>query len=279
MAKISILLPIYGEAIYLSEAIESVISQSFQDWELIIISDPPISQNTQETIKEYLKKDERIEYLENPLKLGFPKSLNRGLEIAKGEYIARIDDDDIWNDRNKINKQLDFLNKNKEFLLVGSGAIAINNEGKEFYRFVEPEKNEEIRQYILYRNPFIHSSVVFQKDVAKKLGEYNEKVPGACDYDLWLRIGRIGKFYNFPEYLIKFRLPPSYRAAAKIRQQRIKRTLEKISIIKKYRKDYPHFYQAICKDYLKLIYLSTIGQFPKLDNYLYQKRQTSGWRV
>jgi len=279
MPKISILLPIYGESIYLSEAIESVINQSFQDWELIIISDPPIGQKTREIVGEYLKKDPRIKYFENKIKLGFPKSLNRGLEKAQGEYIARIDDDDIWNNRKKIEKQLEFLERNKEYLLVGSGAIMIDERGKEIGRFLEPEKDSEIRNFILYRNPFLHSSTLFCKDVVEKLGGYDETVPGACDYDLWLRLGKIGKFYNFPEFLIRFRMPPSYRNPEKVRFQRIQRTLEKIRIIKRYKKDYSSFYKAFFKDYLKLIYLITLARFSKLDNFLYKKRQIDRWRI
>ena len=276
---ISILLPIYGKASYISEAVKSVLSQSFRDWELIIIADPPIDENIEKIIENYLQRDSRIKYIKNRIKIGFPNSLNQGLKISKGKYIARIDDDDTWCDSDKLKKQIDFLERDKSYVLVGSGAIAIDNKGEELYHFLEPEKDEEIRNYILYRNPFLHSSVIFRKDIVQKLGGYNEKVPGACDYDLWLRIGKVGKFYNFPECLIKFRVPPSYRNVAGVRREKLRRTLEKIDIIRHYRKDYHHFYQAICKDCLKLFYLSTFARFSKLDNYLYQKRQTSGWRI
>jgi glycosyltransferase involved in cell wall biosynthesis len=277
--KVSILLPLYGRTGYLSEAIESVLAQDFQDWELIIISDPPLTAEAREIISHYLQKDKRIIFFENKNKLGFPASLNLGMKMAKGEYIARIDDDDIWFDFRKLRKQIEFFEKNKEYGVVGGGAIVIDEKGRELYCFLEPETDEEIRNYILFRNPFLHSSVVFKKEIAKKAGGYNEKVPGSCDYDLWLRMGRFVKFYNLPDYLIKFRLPTSYRDKKSVRLQRIQRTLEKIEIIKQYRKEYPHFFRAILKDYLKIFYLLTLARCSKLDDYLYKKRQVSIWRI
>ncbi len=279
MPQLSILLPIYRKAVYLPEALESVISQSFQNWELIIIIDPPISQKTKEIILNYFKKDKRIKILENQEKLGFPKSLNKGLKIARGKYIARIDDDDIWADKDKLQKQIEFLENNREYFLVGSGAIAIDEASQEIYRFLCPKEDGEIRQYILFRNPFVHSSVIFYKDIALKLKGYDEKVPGVCDYDLWLKIGKIGKFYNLSEYLVKFRIPSIYRDYEKVRRQRISRTLEKIKVIKRYKNDYPHFCEAIFKDYLKLLYLMTLARFSKIDNLLYRTRQTSFWKI
>jgi len=273
---VSILLPVCGKAPYISEAIESVLKQDFQNWELIIISDPPLNEKAEKIIGDYLKSDSRFIYIKNEERVGFQKSLNLGLEIAKGKYIARIDDDDIWLDSDKLKKQIEFLELHSDYLLVGSGAVVINYKGEEIYRFLEPEKDSQIRDYILYRNPFLHSSVVFRKDIVLGLGGYSEKLKGADDYDLWLRMGKTGKLYNFPQYWIKFRAPRNNDNIARV--PRYLRTKEKIQIIKNYKKDYPHFYKAIFKDYLKLLYLSTISRFPKLDNWLYKKRQTSGWR-
>jgi len=272
---VSILLPTCGKAPYISEAIESVLKQNLRDWELIIISDPPIGKEAEKVIEEYLQKDSRFSYLKNETRMGFQRSLNQGLEISKGKYIARIDDDDIWADKEKLEKQIEFLELNPDYVLIGTGAIVINHERKELYRFLEPEKDSQIREYILYRNPFLHASVAFRKDIVRSLNGYDEKLKGADDYDLWLRLGRVGKFYNFPCYWIKFRAPQRNI----FRVPRYQRTIEKIQIIKNYQKDYPHFHKAIFKDYLKLLYLSTISRFPQLDNWLYQKRQTSGWRA
>ena len=272
---VSILLPTCGKAPYFSEAIESVLRQSFRDWELIIISDPPEDKGTEKVITEYLRNDPRFRRIQNETKAGFQRSLNQGLEAARGKYVARIDDDDVWLDPDKLKKQIKFLESNPDYVLIGTGAIVINHEGKELYRFLEPESDNQIRDYILYRNPFLHSSVVYRKNIVLSFGGYDEKLKGADDYDLWLKLGTVGKLYNFPYFWLKFRAPQNNLP----RVSRYLRTKEKIQIIKKYRKNYPHFLQALCKDYLKLLYLLTISRFPKLDNWLYKKRQTSGWRA
>ena len=273
----SIILPVCGQAPYISQAIESVLKQNLRDWELIIVSDPPIDKETEEVVEEYLQKDPRISYLKNKARIGFQRSLNQGLEVSKGKYIARIDSDDIWLEPDKLKKQIEFLELHPDYLLTGSGAIVIDYKGEEIYRFLEPEKDSQIRDYILYRNPFLHSSAVFRKETVKNLNGYDEKLKGADDYDLWLRMGKIGKLYNFPYYWIKFRAPQKNDNI--VRVPRYRRTKEKIQIIKNYQKDYPNFYKAIFKDYLKLFYLSTVSRFTALDNWLYKKRQTSGWHA
>lgn len=272
---VSILLPACGECYHISEAIESALKQTLKDWELIIVSDSPIREEAERIIEGYAGEDPRFVYVKNETKMGFQKSLNQGLKMAKGKYIARIDDDDIWTVPDKLEKEIDFLESHTDYALVGSGAVVIDYKGEELYRFLEPEKDSQIRDYILYRNPFLHSSVVYQKDIVLSLGGYDEKLKGADDYDLWLRIGRVGKFYNFPRYWIKFRAPQKNMP----RVPRLLRIKEKIQIIKNYQKDYPHFYKALLKDYLKLLYLSTVGRFSRLDSLLYKKRQTSGWRL
>ncbi|MFH1657304.1 MAG: glycosyltransferase [bacterium] len=272
---ISILLPTCGEASYISEAIESVLKQNLRDWELIIISDPPLGAEAEKVIEKYSQGDDRIICLKNKTRMGFQLSLNRGLKTAMGRYIARIDDDDTWSVSDKLEKQVDFLEAHTDYVLVGAGATVINHKGEAIYSFLEPETDSQIRDYILYRNPFLHSSVIFRKEIAKSLGGYDDKLKGADDYDLWLRMGKVGKLYNFPQYWIEFRAPQRNI----FRVPRYSRTVEKIQIIKNYQRDYPHFYQAVFKDYLKLVYLLTLGRFSKLDKWLYRKRQILSWRV
>lgn len=274
MSTVSIILSTYKKAPFISETIRSVLNQVFKDWELIVIVDPPIDENVEKIIKNYLQKDSRIKYFKNKTRLGFRKCLNQGLKKAQGKYIARIDDDDVW-DSQKLEKQIDFLEKNPEYVLIGSGAIFIDENGKEVYRFLPPEKDKEIRQYILFRNPFIHSSVVFLTETVMKFGGYNDKLSENEDFDLWLKMGTVGKFYNLPEYLVKFRTPSLKKNIEKIRRDRAKVF---ISIIRRYSKNYPHYKKALLKNYLKLFY--TYIPKPKfLGGYLYKKRQTSDWRI
>ncbi len=273
MPTVSIILSTCGKTPFILGAIKSVIEQTFKNWELLIISDPPIEESVKKIIGDYIQKDSRIKYFENKVKLGFRKCLNQGLRKARGRYIARIDDDDIW-DSQKLEKQVNFLDSHKNYVLVGSGAIFIDEKGKELYRFLPPEKDEDIRQRILFRNPFVHSSVLFLAKMAEKFGGYDDKLPENEDFDLWLKLGTVGKFYNLPEYLVQFRTPSLKDNIAKIRRARTKGF---IFIIRRYSKNYPHYKKALLRNYLKLFY--TYIPKPKiLEDYLYEKRQISGWR-
>jgi len=268
MPKVSIILTTYNKPTFIVDAINSVIEQTFKDWELIIIADPPIDSEVDGFINSCVEKDLRIKYFKNEYKLGFRKCLNHGLKLAQGVYIARIDDDDIW-DSQKLEKQMKFLDENPDYVLIGSGAIFIDENRKELYRVLPLQKDEDIRKIILLRNPFIHSSVVFLREKALEQGGYSEQLSENEDYDLWLRLGLVGKFSNLPEFLVKYREPFLKEKIEKIQRQR---TRVFISIIKKYKKYYPNYYKAIILNYLRLFY-SFLPKPKKLAKYLYKKRQ------
>ena len=114
---ISIILPVYNGENRLKEEIESVISQSYMDWELLVIDDGS-TDNIKDIIDNFVKNDSRIRYIRSETNLGIQKTLNKGLKEARGKYIARIDDDDIWIDKDKLKVQLEFLENNKNYLFV-----------------------------------------------------------------------------------------------------------------------------------------------------------------
>lgn len=202
---VSIILPTHNRAKYIKKAIESVLSQTYKDFEFIIIDDGSTDE-TPEIISEYRRNDPRIKILTNKSNLGLVKSLNKGIRNAQGKYIARIDDDDFWCDSQKLKKQTAFLEANPDYVLVGGGVIKINEEGQEIVRLMLPQQDKNIRRAILQNNPFVHSSVVFRKEVWDKAGEYNEGLASsnAEDWDLWMRFGEFGKFYNFQDYFLRY---------------------------------------------------------------------------
>ncbi|HGF9542707.1 TPA: glycosyltransferase family 2 protein, partial [Acinetobacter baumannii] len=122
---VSVVLPAYNAELYLKEAIDSVLSQTFTDFELIILNDGSIDR-TEEIILSY--NDSRIVYVKNEKNLGLIGTLNKGINLAKGKYIARMDADDICLPE-RFKKQVDFLEKNNEIDLIGTNAIKINNNG------------------------------------------------------------------------------------------------------------------------------------------------------
>ena len=142
--RISIILPTYNGAKYIRKAIESVISQNFFDWELMIINDGS-TDNTEEIIEEYKSKDNRIVYIKNDSNLGIQKTFNKGLGEAKREYVARIDDDDEWIDKDKLTNQVEFLDNNQDYVLVGTGVIIVDVSDKEVVKYLVPTRDNEIR--------------------------------------------------------------------------------------------------------------------------------------
>lgn len=239
---VSIILPTYNRGEYIERAIKSVLEQTYKNIELIIVNDGS-SDDTPKILSEISARDPRIIILTNKTNLGLVKTLNKGVKNARGKYIARIDDDDIWSDSEKLKKQVRFLEGNPDYILVGGGVIAVDKEGREIVRYLLPEKDEEIRSFLLLNNPFAHSTVVFKKDVWEKVRGYNEELSFSEDWDLWLRFGQLGKFYNFQEYFFYYFKGEQNRC----NYYNIGRHLRaNIRLRKKYR----HYYPGYSKAYL-----------------------------
>lgn len=256
--KLSILLPTYNPGKSIKRGIQSVLAQSFDDFELFVIDDG----SSEDVFKKFLtdfKGDERVVYLRSEHNLGIQKTLNEGLRGARGAYIARIDDDDEWIDSDKLKKQVRFLDSSPEHVLVGCGAVFVDEEGSFISEFKPPGKDEEIRKIILSRNCFIHSSVLFRKDAALRFGGYDESVDTRHveDYDLWLKLGKVGKLANMPFAGVKFTVRKSSISSKNLLAQ----TKKNIALAKKYKKYYPRFFSALTRGYGRLFFYGAIS-FP-----------------
>lgn len=234
---VSVILPTYNRSEYLGRAIEGVLSQSYNNFELIIIDDGS-TDRTSEIISKY--QDSRIKIIKNEENIGFVKSLNKAINYAQGEYIARIDDDDFWSDLKKLEKQTEFLENNPEYVLVGCGIIKVNKQGKEIRKYLFPEKDKEIRDVILIISPFAHPGVVFRKTAWESVGGYDETLYFSQDSDLWAKFGKIGKLYNIQEYSVCVLDDNQNRTKKRIHYH----LLLKQKIRLRHRKDYPHFLKA-----------------------------------
>ncbi len=237
---VSVILPTYNRGEYIRKAIESVFNQSYKNIELIIVNDGS-TDNTSQILSEAKERDPRVVILTNETNLGLVKSLNKGVENARAEYIARIDDDDVWSDFDKLEKQVRFLESSPDYVLVGGGVIVIDKEDKEVARYLLPKKDEEIRNYILLNNSFAHPTVMFRKQAWQKAGGYDERLNFSEDWDLWLRFGRLGKFHNFQEYFVYYLKGGQNRC----NYYNIGRHLRaNIRLRKKYRDSYPGYWKA-----------------------------------
>lgn len=242
---VSIVIATYNRAKYIKKAVESVLSQTYQNIEIIIVDDGS-TDKTPEIISEFSKKDPRIVILTNKTNLGFVRTLNKGIQRAQGKYIARLDDDDFWCDSKKLEKQVEFLEIHPDYALVGGGMIKIDEKNREIARYLFPEKDEDIRKSILVENLFVHSTVLFRKYIWEKIGGYDKEFDGLEDKDLWLKIGRLKKFYNFQEFFVCYLghqyNNPGYAARNYGRKRQLKLN---IRLRKKYRNDYSSYRKAI----------------------------------
>ncbi len=198
--KISIILPVYNAAPYVGEAIESLLHQTFTDFELIIIDDG----SRDESVSRITAfKDQRIRLYKNESNLGLIKTLNKGLELARGEYIARMDADDISLPR-RLEIQYNFLEKNKNIMGCGT-YMKTFGAGHELWG--GPYKAEEVRAALLFFNVLNHPSMMLRREIfAGGNYFYSESYPHAEDYELWVRITKKYPLANIPKVLVRYRL-------------------------------------------------------------------------
>lgn len=200
---VSVVMSVYNTEKYLKESIESILNQTFKEFEFIIVNDGS-NDNSLEIIKSY--NDTRIVIL-NQSNTGLAKALNNGIRLAKGKYIARMDADDISHP-DRITKQVVFLNENPEYAVIGSNSTFIDMQSNRLYDSNYVLNDEEIRNR-LPLSPFFHSSTMFQKIIFEEIGGYNEKIRHHFeDRILWNQMAKYGKLYNLPESLICYRLVP-----------------------------------------------------------------------
>ena len=202
--KISVLMSVYNSEKYLNYSIESILSQSFKDYEFIIIDDGS-TDDSLKIIESYKQKDKRIIIIHNTKNIGTTKSLNKGLLIAKGKYIARMDADD-WSYPDRLQKQYEFMQNNPD-IGVSGGTIDVCNESllvQNIRRY--PLTDKLIREIIFLYSPFAHSATIWKSELMKLVGGYNQNIPLSQDCELYFKIGKHAKFGNLNIKLIKLRM-------------------------------------------------------------------------
>lgn len=241
----------YNRAGYLPQAIDSVLAQTFHDFELIILDDAS-TDNTEEVVSSYASKDQRIRYIKHPSNLGLAKNRNAGLSEARGAYIAILDSDDLWNDPSKLSNQYSFLDQNLHCAVIGTFAEVIDDAGTVKGTYLFETTDAQIRKKMLLRDQIINSSALFRKDAAVEAGGYDNDLAPAEDYDLYLRIGKKHTFANLPECMTRYRIH-SANTSSHGRKKKIEHAKLHLHIIKKYKDDYPNYFPALIKGYLRVI--------------------------
>nr|WP_294895786.1 glycosyltransferase [uncultured Pedobacter sp.] len=203
MCKISVVMAVYNAEQFLQEAVESILNQTFKEFEFIIINDGS-TDNSLNIIKSY--NDQRI-ILVNQANQGLSKSLNNGVAIAKSELIVRMDADDI-SDVNRLKMQYHYMENIPNCVILGTNASVIDLNGSFLYSSNLPLEDEKIRER-LPESSFFHSSTIFRKDCFLKVGGYPEDIFHYFeDKVLWNKMAPFGELKNLSEPLIKYRLVP-----------------------------------------------------------------------
>lgn len=198
-AKVSVIMSVYEVSPYLKISVESILNQTFKDFEFIVVDDGS-TDYTLNILRSYQEKDDRIKVIVNEKNMGLTKSLNKAIKIAKGAYIARIDADDA-SLPGRLEKQVDFLDDNVEVGMAGTAYHEIDSDGRIIGGKVFPALDHEIKKALIKYNPFFHGSVMIRKIAFEKVGLYDEAFHWAQDYELWFRMAKYFKLANLPEFL------------------------------------------------------------------------------
>lgn len=200
--KVTVVMPVYNGAAYVAPAIESILAQTFANFEFIIINDGS-TDDSSNVIRRF--KDPRIRFIEQDNK-GLAATLNRGIAMARGEYIARQDQDDISLPL-RFEKQLTFFSANPHCALVGTRSEIWEGEDKTNRVHNHPAADYVLKYELLFNNPFVHSSVMLRKSALDSVGVYTTDISRQPpeDYELWSRLARRFELANIPEVLHIYR--------------------------------------------------------------------------
>jgi glycosyltransferase involved in cell wall biosynthesis len=243
MPKVSINILTKNRAPALHRALTSIAQQSFRDFEVVVVNDGSMDE-TAEILSGFNPSFLDFKIINHKLSLGITQSRQEALLVSTGEYVAILDDDDEWLDADKLKKQVEFLDTQKEYVLVGGG-IKIesgiksskggSSSGGNYELRMRPSLDKDIRKTMLLKNNFFTSTVMFRREVAIKAGGFkSDGVDLAEDYDLWLRLGTQGKMYNFSEVFTNY-------TQNRYNKDKFQRFLSKqLSLVVLYSKNYPY---------------------------------------
>lgn len=236
---VSVLMPTYNRAHYIGEAIASVLTQTYTNFELIILDDGS-TDDTESVVSTF--NDSRIKYVKDLVNQGIVYRRNESLKLAQGKYLAVLDSDDIWLTKDKLQKQVTLMETNINLAVVGTYIKIIDDNGIKVGQNKYGANDKEIRKNILVRNQFANSSVLMRKSAVEKTLGYRP-FTYAEELDLFLQLGTFGELLNIPEYLTGHRVHSNRETAMK----KLRIPLIVLSIIKPFKNTYPNYKLAWLK--------------------------------
>lgn len=202
---VSVIIPCYNCEKFVEKAVRSIMAQTYSNLEIIVINDCS-NDNTRNILLELQQEDNRIIYVENEFNMRLPKTLNKGIAISRGEYIARMDADDI-SLNSRIETQINFLLKNRDIDMISANYRVMD----EFDNITSissslPTEHNSIINRLSWQSPFAHPLVIGKRSFFNNLGGYDENINYAEDYEMWIRAWLAGyKFANINEVLLYYR--------------------------------------------------------------------------
>ena len=204
MTVVSAIMPVYNAERYVAATTECVLAQTFGDFEFIIINDGS-ADSSLDILQTYARRDARIRLISRP-NTGYVTALNEGLGMARGEFIARMDADDLCEPR-RFELQVQRLRAEPQLVALGSCAVAVDEDGELLGDYSVPLTHEEIEAAHLRGESSIHHpAVMMRPEALRRVGGYRKEFMPCEDFDLWLRLGEVGRLANLPERLLTKRL-------------------------------------------------------------------------
>jgi glycosyltransferase involved in cell wall biosynthesis len=235
---VSIIMLTHNRADYISLAIESALTQTYQNFELLIIDDGS-TDNTAEVVAQF--SDPRIKYIKDSVNKGLYARRSESIAHVTGKYMAILDSDDLWTDNEKLALQVAYLEANPTCAVIGTFITIIDEHGHETGKNYYHTTDAEIRNNMLYRNQFANSSVMMRKALLDKTNGY-QNLPAGEDFELFLQLGQLGSFANLARQSMAYRVHPGNVSA-----QKIIVIHSVLKIIEMYKNNYPGYCKARLK--------------------------------
>lgn len=202
--RISVVMPVYNAEPYLSLALDSIVQQTFQDFEFIIVNDGS-TDGSQAILDAYAKRDQRIKVVTQK-NSGVVASANRAAELAQGEYIARMDADDV-SLLNKLEQLIATADKHPDAIVICGGTEAIDKDGEFVYRHTVPIRDEDIKLALHFRNPLANGATLVKKSAFDAVGGFSDVFAEDCH--LWIKLASEGKFVGTGSIVYRWRVNPT----------------------------------------------------------------------
>jgi glycosyltransferase involved in cell wall biosynthesis len=254
---ISVIMPVYNAMPYLSESVESILKQTYAHFEFIIIDDHS-TDGSYELLEKYAKKDKRISLYRNAKNLGVSHAVMKGIKHATGQYIARMDADDI-SSADRFTKQVAYFEKHEKSVAVGAQCYIINEHGKVTGKKIFPTTFDDVYRYSFTFVPVQQPTLMIDRSrLPKNFKFYIDGMNTAEEVELFFKLFKYGHVENIPNYLLKYRIHSTNTSFRNLRETFLLTLVSRINAI------YAHNYSPTAKDvFVNLIQLAIVCLFPE----------------